>query len=64
MGVAHGDEGKPITEQDLVAESYREPLQDSPAGLVPPFGFAGTEEDWERQQLIEAARVRRRSAKV
>ena len=62
--IAHDDDGKPITEQDLVTESYREPLPNSPANLLPPFEFEGTEEDWEQQQLIEAVRARRRAAKT
>jgi hypothetical protein len=62
--VAHDDDGQPITEQDLVTESYQKPLQGSTASLLPPFDFDGTEEDWEQQQLIEAVRARRRAAKA
>jgi hypothetical protein len=62
--IAHDDDGKPITEQDLVTESYREPLPNSPADLMPSFAFEGTDEDWEQQQLIEAVRARRRAAKT
>ena len=62
--IAHDDDGKPITEQDLVTESYRKPLQNSPANLLPSFAYEGTEEDWEQQQLIEAVRARRRAAKT
>ena len=62
--IAHDDDGKPITEQDLVTESYREPLPNSPANLLPSIEFEGTEEDWEQQQLIEAVRARRRAAKT
>jgi hypothetical protein len=62
--IANDDDGKPITEQDLVTESYQKPLQNSPANLMPSFDFEGTEEDWEQQQLIEAVRPRRRAAKT
>ena len=62
--IAHDDDGKPITEQDLVTESYQKPLQNSPANLLPPFAFEGTEENWEQQQLIKAVRARRRAAKT
>jgi hypothetical protein len=62
--IAHDDNGKPITEQDLVTESYQKPLQNSPANLMPSLAFEGTEEDWEQQQLIEAVRARRRAAKT
>ena len=46
--IAH-DDGKPITEQDLVTESYRKPVQNGPASLIPFFAFEGTGEDWEQQ---------------
>jgi hypothetical protein len=62
--IAHDDDGKPITEQDLVTESYQKPLQNRPANLVPSFAFEGTEDDWEQQQLIEAVRTRRQAAKM
>ena len=62
--VAHDDDGQPITEQDLVTESYRKPLRGSTASLLPPFDFDGTDEDWEQQELIEAVRARRRAAKA
>ena len=62
--VAHDDDGQPITEQDLVAESYQKPLPGSTASLLPPFDFDGTAEDWEQQEMIEAVRTRRRAAKA
>ena len=62
--IAQDDNGQPITEQDLVAESYRRPLPNSPANLMPPIDFEGDEEDWEEQQLIEAVQARRRAVKT
>jgi len=62
--VAHDDDGQPITDQDLMTESYQKPLQGSTAGLLPPFDFDGTENDWEQQQFIEAVRARRRATKA
>ena len=63
--VAHNDDGQSITEQDLLTESYQKPLQgSSTAGLLPPFDFDGTEDDWEQQQLIEAVQARRRVARA
>lgn len=47
-----------------MTESYQKPLQGSTAGLLPPFDFDGTEDDWEQQQLIEAVRARRRATKA
>ena len=64
LAIAHDDDGEPITEQDLVTESYRKPLQNSPTNLMPSFAFEDTEEDREQQQLIEAVRARRRAAKT
>ena len=43
--IAHDDDGEPITEQDLVTESYRKPSQNSPADLLSSFAFEGTEEE-------------------
>jgi len=62
--VAHDDDGQPITDQDLKTESYQKALQGSTAGLLPPFDFDGTENDWEQQQFIEAVRARRRATKA
>jgi len=45
--VAQDDDGQPITDQDLMTESYQKPLQGSTASLLPPFDFDGTEDDWE-----------------
>jgi len=64
LPVAHDDDGQPITEQDLMTESYQKPLQGSTTSLLPPFDFDGSEEDWAQRQLIEAVRARRRSAKA
>ena len=62
--VAQDDEGKPITEQDLVNESYRGPLEGSTFEVIPPFDFEGDEDDWETHLLVEAVRARRRAAKT
>ena len=62
--IAHDDDGKLITEQGLVTESYQKPLRNSPANLVPSLAFEGTEDDWEQQQLLKAVRTRRRAART
>lgn len=54
------DEGLPITEADIDAESYRAPLGGAVLSLLPPDDFRGNDEDWEDLQLVEAVRRRRR----
>jgi hypothetical protein len=59
--IAFDDFGLPITEGDLVAESYRPLLPDEPISLLPPDDFMGDDEDWETRCLIESVKKRRRS---
>ena len=60
--VALDDYGNPITENDLLLESYRPPLGNT-VSLVPPLDFDGDDDDWEAHQLIEGVRARRRVTK-
>lgn len=61
--VARDDDGKTITKNDLIAESYKRPLDGMPLNLMPPFDFDGTEDDWDELQLIESVKARRRLEK-
>jgi hypothetical protein len=62
--VAHDDDGKAITSNDLNFESYQRPLDGMAFNLVPSFDFGGTDDDWDEQQLIEQVRERRRRRKA
>jgi hypothetical protein len=62
--VAHDDEGRAITSNDLNFESYQRPLDGMAFNLVPSFDFDGTDDDWDEQQLIEQVKERRRQLKV
>ena len=61
--VAHDDNGKPITRNDLLLESYRPPVPDNPFNLIGAFDDDESDEQFEEKQLIEAVRRRRRLAK-
>jgi hypothetical protein len=58
--VAHDEYGQPITERDLISESYSQIPPTMPLLLVPPFDFQGSDEDWETHCLIERVKQKRR----
>ena len=58
--VAYDDFGRPITEEDLVSESYRRPLPDTDFLLIPPFDFEGDDDDWDTHVLVERVKARRK----
>jgi hypothetical protein len=58
--IAYDDFGEPITEEDLVSESYRRPLPDSDFLLIPPDDFEGDDDDWDTHLLIESVKKRRK----
>jgi hypothetical protein len=57
--IAFDDLGKPITEDDLVAESHQPLSLDGPVSVVPPFDFEGDDDEWETHCLIESVKRRR-----
>jgi hypothetical protein len=60
--VGYDDAGAAITDNDLLLESYREPLPGIPLSLLPPYEWEGTDDEWEEKQLIDAVKERRRRA--
>jgi hypothetical protein len=58
--VAYDEVGVPITEADLVSESYSRPLDESALSLIPPYDFEGDDDDWDTVCLIESVNERRR----
>lgn len=62
--LAHDDDGRPITSNDIELESYRTPLDTESLCFLPPFDYPGGEHQWEIDQLIESVKIRRQTVKA
>lgn len=62
--LGHDDDGLPITEDQVVFESYRRPPEGTTFGLLAPFDYPGGDEQYEIDQQVEQVRLRRRADKA
>lgn len=60
--VGFDDDGIPITEDQVVFESYQKPVGSSTFGLLAPFDYPGGDDQYEIDQQVENVRQRRRLA--
>lgn len=61
--LGHDDDGLPITENQVIFESYQKPVEGAAFNLLAPFDYPGGDEQYEIDQQVESVRQRRRLAK-